>query len=225
MKNLIFIVYLIAVLANLFRIFSFIIFFWPVGLKIFCYFTYLSLIGDTVYLSGLIYFKAKDLSSPDYSKDNVYYSFLINHLYKYVAITTWSVCIGFWGFVLLGEEFMQFGTDINGILWTCYVHFVITVIIWADAFVTSRKFIENIKVDIAVWLVGNIGYSLVIFVCKSNGFTVYPYLNIINGNQNIVLTVVNCFIAIVGYILFKNVIKKINKSDVNEVETGIETLI
>ena len=225
MKGFFLIVNVLALLGNIFYIGSIVVKIWPESYLIFFFFTYLSLMADTIYLAGLLYFKFRDMQTPGYTQNNSYYILLVDHFYKYVAIMTWSVCVGYWGFVLAGPQFMPFSNGIDAQVGTFYVHLVITLIIWADAFVTPRNFVENLKVDFAISIAGNIFYSLLLITAKDKGFIVYPYLKIINQRQNVLINILSYMVTIIGYVIFKNVVKKLNKKSLQVEEEGVETLI
>ena len=223
MNKIKFTIFTIAIFTNVFILIVDFFASWPSVWKIFCFLTIISLLIDTAYLTAILYFEIKDTIYPGYLRKNEYYAFLINNFYKYTAILTFSVCIGFWGLVLAGSEFMHLNTNPFNLALSVYVHLVITIVIWSDSYFTPRTFTDNLKVDFAVSVLGSILYNLFLnFLYRQFEIVIYPYIKIVDTRQSIVMSLISYMVTVIGYVIYKNVVKKANKL---KVEEGLDTLI
>lgn len=127
---------------------------------------------DTIYITMITYY---ELFAYHESKT---YQFIKDTCFKFLFVLGMMVCTGYWGLVFLGDRFMPFQMDLMEILFSVYVHFIISVVIFLDLFVTEHKIVNDFKTDVAILTGFWIFYALLLVsMAKVFGINIYPFLN------------------------------------------------
>lgn len=127
---------------------------------------------DTIYVTSITYY---EYFGHHKSK---WYLFLKDVAFKFIFVLGMMVCSGYWGLVYLGDKFMPFHFDVYEVLFSVYVHFIVSLVIFLDLFVTDHQCVTDYKADMTILAGFWVFYAfMLVTLAKAFGVNIYPFLN------------------------------------------------
>jgi hypothetical protein len=145
-------------------------------------------------------------------KTHKFYLFIKNRLFKFVFLMSCSVSAIYWLLYLGGETLMRQEDNIVVFMTSVYLHFIVTVYVFVDIFLTERKY--NHAHFYADFIISSaymcIYVGLNIILAKTTDIVVYNYLSL-PMRMVIFITIITSIIGVNVYLLYHKLMTWRNK--------------
>jgi len=220
------IVYSLLAVVNLYFITTCFLSCAPYIWQYFCYLTLVNLMLSTIYLLARVYIETIEHILKKEIHNGTKH-FWYSHYYKYNFVINLDVFCVYWMLCLLGKDIMAIGDTLQFVLTSIYMHGVLCLVIFCDIFMCERSDTNCRHLDFKLLAVFILAYCIMLSLSKYVfDFYVYPFMNIMNFQQTIVLYILIALFSfnmyqLYHYILSKT-IKENSKSSLLQIDSDVK---